>query len=1041
MTSPTGGNSIDKVSVKVVPDTSTFAEDLRADLDRIAKDAKISIGVTPDTTTFAEDLRADVARATEDVRPQVPVTPEFDSTQLREQADTAAQEAKPQVQFTPQLDSSAVRTEAAKAAKAANPAVNYQARIDAAQVRAQAQEAASAARAQVVYQAALDKAKLLPEAEQAAAETKAKVTFDASIDEARVKAQASLAAAEAQAKIKYDAEVNAAQVREQAAEAARLAELGDSTKIHFKADVSKVKFEPFDDSAAFRSQGSKDGNAYGGSFINSLAKFKVGIVGALVGGGVLSSPFLSGLIVQVTQLAGGLIALVPAGIAAAGAIGGTLALGLHGFSTAIEDAGTPQFAKDLKNLAPSAAAAATEIASLKPALAKLELSTQQALFAGLSGDIKDLATSALPVLTTGTTQVANGINADAQALVKFLASKSAMADISNIFANTGAATGILKTGLTAGASAFLKLAQVGSTFLPQLAQDFDNIANRFNAFITRVSASGQLSTWIQNAITDAGQLFKIVGNLGSGLFTFFSIFQSQGGNALGTLVGITGAFKSWVNTPGANSFLTELSQTLSDIGADFGPAVSAAFGDLSDILSTLLPYVQKLAAYVGPSLAADLRNLKKPAEDFATQIGKFATGPFAHTVIDTLGALVKAIQWLDQNLPGVTKVSEEFVLVWTAAKFTGVLGQLSKLGTAIGGVGTAASEAGAAGGGGSGGIWSLLGLGAAGTATLGASALVVPVAGVWAGLGLVAANAFKTGFAGGGTGAGNKFIQQTLGIPQAEAAGLAAANAAVGGWTRGLAPMGVAISTQIGNVGAALRNAQPGLVNTMSVLGGSLVSSLATELAGGPPVVTKAGSALQNAFAAGQPAFSSIGGSVGFAGVNAMGSALASGQSQVRGSASLLQSAVSGALGGTGAIGTAAGASLISGLASELRSGQDLVGKIASDITATLKANKGPLSRDKVLWKPAGQAIVGGLFDVLDAAVPDAAAKARSMTQALTMRAPNTRGALGYGAPAAGPSGTLAPTVNVYGAPGQDPNAIATAASRKLGFALTTLGG
>jgi hypothetical protein len=1043
--SPTGaGGSIDKVSVKVVPDTSTFGDDLKADLARIAKDTKISVDVTPN----------------------------FVGTELKAQAEKAAKTVDPQVQFTATLQS--------------------------AQIRAEAQKASDLARAKVEFQANLDKAALEPDAKKAAAEAKAQVKFDAAVSAADVRAKASLAAADAKAQIQYKANVDAADLKLKADVAA-------------KAAGASVKFKPYVDPSESRSAGASAGNDFSGGFINSLAKFKVSLVGALIAVGTEASPFLSGLIVQLVQTAGGLAALAPAAIVAGGAIGGTLLLGLSGVSAAIAGIGTKQFAQDLKGLAPSAQDFVKAIASAEPAFTKLKLSVQGALFKGLGDDIRGAALTDLPVFSTGLTQVARGLNLTIQDMLNFLGTQQSLREFKNIFADTGASVNILHSGMTNVEGTFLSLAATGASFFPSFAQGFDNITLKFSNFISKVTASGALRTFIQGAVTDTKELFTTVGNLTGGLFDFFEVFSISGGNALGTLVSITGAFKDWVNTPGGTDFLKSLSSDLQAIGKDFGPAVAAAFDTVGSVIGTLLPYVKSLAAYVGPNLATDIKNLKGPLDAFVSSIGKFASGPFAHVVIPALNTLVAIIDNLNSNFPSLTKFAGAFIVLWSAAKFTGAIGGLSKLAGAIGGVGEAAGAAGAAGAG-SKSLLNLIGLGGASEATFGASSILaevgLPLVGGYA-LGSIIAptpfgQAFKrdisAGFQSGvdllkGDSAG--FASQINGILFNEqeltpaGSGLQGQFKAFGGALGGhleqgfLGSLGFIVpntSSLMLQVGGVINSVGPGLWGQFGAAGDKAVSSWQSSLSALPnetnAVIKSAGSVIagdtsvgsaasflannaKNIFTGGLdqmvPAVSGIVGQMGQAVLAGAPNLYAVFGSAGNGSTSSLIGALSGAVGSTrsvmeqiagaaqgglsamAAVGAAAGGSLISGLASELRSGQSLVGNIASQITATLRANKGPISRDKVLWKPAGQAIVASLFNVLNPAVAQAAAVAQAITGSLAVQPPNTRSALGYGAPG-GLGAAASPTVNVYPQPGQSEEAIGMSASRNLGFLLTVGG-
>lgn len=789
----------------------------------------------------------------------------------------------------------------------------------------------------------------------------------------------------------------------------------------------------------------------------------------------------------------GLLGLVP-GIAFAGAAAiGTLAIGTQGFSQALKDAGNQKaFAADLKNLAPNAADAAKAFQGLTAQFKAMRLDVQQQLFAGLGDAIKTIGDQYLPILKVGLGGIAGELNTFAQQTAKFLKFPDTAGDFSNAFGDIKVGLGNLVPAWNAVLIVVDDLVTVSTHFLPSLGTSISNVAAKFATFIDNARNTGQLAGWIQGGITAFKQLITIVGNVSDIVIKVFGAMNASGVGLFATLDLVTTALKDWVNTTGAIQFLASLSTTIQDIGKDFAPVLIAAFQGAQSILTTLIPYIQKLAGLVGPSLASDLQKLQKPLDDFANGIGKLATGPLVHVILTALTALVNIIAGLDQNFPTLNRYVGTFIALWATAKFTGVIGQLGKLGTAIGGVGTAVEGAAASGAAsGSGGLLSLLGFGSAGALTLGGASIVLPIVAFFAGIGILAANAFKQDFSGqnpfvkavndsitAGQDAANSYVNRfgthlaqgfagALGfmVPNTSSIlssvgqvintlgpGLWGQFGAAGqksqlAWDTGLATLPAETNAVIKSAGSVIAsdtsvpNAAIGLANNAKAL---FTGGLATL----PPLVSGIVGQMGQAIVIGAPSIWSAAAAAGAGTTASYINQFAPAPGQARSIVSEIVSAVQVGLSPMSAIGSAAGGALISGLASALKNGQGLIGKIGSDITQTLLNTKGPLSRDRVLWKPAGEAIVASLFDALNPAIDTAATTSKAIMKSLIdgisgqvptlngvlgsvsdsitggLAAPASQIALGSATPAAplGAAGSNQALVqiNAYQQPGQD---------------------
>ncbi|MDH6462054.1 phage-related protein/uncharacterized protein YqgV (UPF0045/DUF77 family) [Micromonospora sp. A200] len=163
-------------------------------------------------------------------------------------------------------------------------------------------------------------------------------------------------------------------------------------------------------------------------------------------------------------------------------------------------------------------------------------------------------------------------------------------------------------GATDGLANIIKiLGQVGSEYLPRLAQWFVDITNKFSKFLTDAKADGSLKAWIDNAIAGIGDLwtiltsvFKIFGSIGEAA-------QAAGGSTLASMADSLSAVAKAAESP---AFQGQLTDTFAAAHAMFdmiantsGPAVENMFSTLAGTLQTVLPAVGVIIGTLTKSLA------------------------------------------------------------------------------------------------------------------------------------------------------------------------------------------------------------------------------------------------------------------------------------------------------------------------------------------------------------------------------------------------------------------------------------------------------
>jgi phage-related protein len=341
--------------------------------------------------------------------------------------------------------------------------------------------------------------------------------------------------------------------------------------------------------------------------------------------------------------------LVPAALGAASVAVGTLVVGFQGMGEAFKNLGDPaKFAEAIAELSPQAREFALAVQELVPAFKELRLQVQERMFAGLAQEFAELANIYLPLVQAGLSAMADSLNSNALAFAAFARDRQTVADLATLFDNSALSVGILAGAVQPLLGALRDIGVVGSTFLPGLAEALAAASVRFGEFIAQARESGQLQGWIQGGITAFGDLFAIVGNVGSVLASVFRAGQDAGVGLLATLRDITGQLAAFASSAEGQRAL----------GGFLDAAAQAAHA--------LLPIIGALASVIGNQLAPILASI-------ATTVG-----PAVTSVIAALGAALEGAR------PGITLLAQGFATFLTA-----IAGALPAVGQLVGVLGGA----------------------------------------------------------------------------------------------------------------------------------------------------------------------------------------------------------------------------------------------------------------------------------------------------------------------------------------------------------------
>lgn len=355
-------------------------------------------------------------------------------------------------------------------------------------------------------------------------------------------------------------------------------------------------------------------------------------VGALAGQASLAG--LASITVAVQELVGA-IALLPAAGAAAGAVVGTLALGLRGLGDAISADSPAELAEAFEKLSENGKKFVTTIRDLKDEFDDLAKSVQEELLAGFNDEVKQLASTFLPILRVGFKDLAKEINLNARAFSAFLREAQTIEDVDRIFFNTQESVRILRIAIRPAAQALRDLAAVGSDFLPIIATELGIAATRFGEFIKQARESGELRTFFENALDSVKDLLSVLGNVGS---IFGAINKAAnaalGGGFLDLLANATQMLEDFLESAQGQTALIQFFEGAQEAAK----AILPILGDLARlILEVVLPAFTKLGTIAAPGVGALVDGLREGLETALP--GIFA---FVDALSDVVRVLVDA---------------------------------------------------------------------------------------------------------------------------------------------------------------------------------------------------------------------------------------------------------------------------------------------------------------------------------------------------------------------------------------------------------------
>lgn len=325
-----------------------------------------------------------------------------------------------------------------------------------------------------------------------------------------------------------------------------------------------------------------------------------------------------------------LSAAIPGAIVAIQAALGVVKLALSGVGEAMKEAfnteSAEKFEEALKKLSPAAQEFARTFKSdLVPGLRAFQQGVQEAFFRTNLQDLFPRIANAMKELGPFAQSLADHFGRAAKEIAGFALSGESIRFVQDSVITLQQSLLNLMPGIEPVLRGLRDVGTVGLPVLERLSLATGEAAQRFGAWMSEISASGQLAEWIEEALSTLATLGGTIRNVGSILGAVFGAAEATGGGLLNTLNELTGQAAAFLNSVEGQEVLQGVFGALLEVARQLAPV----FGTLaSSLASALSPVLRQLATQIGPVLLQVVEALTP------------AFGPLAGAIGSLLKALV-----------------------------------------------------------------------------------------------------------------------------------------------------------------------------------------------------------------------------------------------------------------------------------------------------------------------------------------------------------------------------------------------------------------
>jgi hypothetical protein len=293
----------------------------------------------------------------------------------------------------------------------------------------------------------------------------------------------------------------------------------------------------------------------------------------------------------------------------------------------------------LDKMTPAGREAAIAISEVRQRLKEVADIAQESFFIGFATPFKNLADVIIPQLKVGVGELAGSMGRGLQDFMNSLSSSLGGGVLERMFGNLTEASDQMNRAIEPLTRSFVKITDVGMTFLPQLARAWGDMATRFCSFIDRVTADGSLKKWIQGGLDVAKQLGDILGSAWSILGSITDAASAAGSSTLTDFVDGAKAVADVMKGEPFQSNLRMVFEGANGAVRALGPGLRA----IGDMFNSMAPTLKVLLPLVGAMFSSALTGVA----------GGLADPTFQKGLIDLFTGVKEGIDALIPYLPGI----------------------------------------------------------------------------------------------------------------------------------------------------------------------------------------------------------------------------------------------------------------------------------------------------------------------------------------------------------------------------------------------------
>ena len=333
-----------------------------------------------------------------------------------------------------------------------------------------------------------------------------------------------------------------------------------------------------------------------------------------------------------TQLTAALLPVAAAAGALPGAFAGAQAasitakvafMGMGDAMSAVAEGDAKKLDAAMKKLAPSAKEVVREGGALFKTFENIRKSTQQNMFAGIAGPMRDVANNLAPAVKQGMGDVSTEMNHAGKEALKFGSTPLAKGTLTKIFGATTKvlheATGAVRPFL----SGLANVTQLSLPFAQRLSLMAVNGVKAGAAFMNSKRGMDAFTSVVSTGVSRLLTLGRIVKNVTVGLFSMFKQVRADGASTLSTIETMTAKFAAWAKTAGGQRQVAEVFRFLHDV--------------LKQVVAILPLFLSPLV-----TIAKMISGLPAPVRTFATNLLALTVvvGPLAGKIMGVVKAMI-----------------------------------------------------------------------------------------------------------------------------------------------------------------------------------------------------------------------------------------------------------------------------------------------------------------------------------------------------------------------------------------------------------------